>query len=124
MIYLDTHIVVWLYAGQIEKFSRQVRDLINDNEIYISPIVRLELQYLYEIQRLTVEANAILSDLSSRIGLKVCDKPFNTIISQALVSAWTRDPFDRIIVANADLHHNILISKDRTILKYYSHARW
>lgn len=124
MIYLDTHIVAWLYAGQIEKFSRQVKRLLNDHEIYISPIVRLELQYLYEIQRLTVEANAIVSDLSSRIGLKVCDKPFDTIIGQALASAWSRDPFDRIIVAHAELNHNILISKDQTILEYYSLARW
>ncbi|RME74691.1 MAG: PIN domain-containing protein [Chloroflexi bacterium] len=124
MIYLDTHVVVWLYAGLVDKFSQQARSLINEHEIFISPIVRLELQYLYEIQRLTVDANTIVSDLSSRIGLKVCDKPFNTVIVQALTSAWTRDPFDRIIVAQAELHHDVLISKDRTILEYYSKARW
>ena len=77
MIYLDTHVVVWLYVGLSEKFSQQTKELINENEIYISTIVRLELQYLYEIQRLTDESNTIVSDLSNRIGLKVCDKNFN-----------------------------------------------
>ena len=48
MIYLDTHVVVWLYAGLTEKFSDPTRELINSHEITISPIVRLELQYLYE----------------------------------------------------------------------------
>lgn len=124
MIYLDTHIVVWLYTGQISKLSVQARDLINENPIYISAIVRLELQYLYEIQRITDEANEVLLDLSDRIGLKICDQSFNTIISEALKLPWTRDPFDRIIVANASLSSSILVTKDQHILENYGNARW
>ncbi len=73
MIYLDSHIVVWLYAGKINNLSEQAKALINDNEVIISPVVRLELQYLFEIQRITDEANEIIFDLSDRIGLKICD---------------------------------------------------
>ncbi len=124
MIYLDTHVVVWLYAGQVEKFSKQVKDLMNEYEIYISAIVRLALHYLYEIQRVTDDSNAIVSDLSNRIGLKVCDKNFNDIMSQAVTFSWTHDPFDRIIVANAALNDNILISKDQNILEHYLHTNW
>jgi PIN domain nuclease of toxin-antitoxin system len=115
---------VWLYAGKIEKLSEQVKDIINNNEIIVSPVVRLELQYLFEIQRITDEAKSIMSDLSDRIGLKICDKNFNTIISCALDYSWTRDPFDRIIVANANLNHNILITKDQNILNNYKKAIW
>ncbi len=124
MIYLDTHVVVWLYVGLSEKFSQQTKELINENEIYISTIVRLELQYLYEIQRLTDESNTIVSDISNRIGLKVCDKNFNTIIAQSLEITWTRDPFDRIITANATLNNNILVTKDQNILDNYTNAKW
>ncbi len=124
LIYIDTHIVVWLYAGLTDNISEQVKKLINENEIYISTIVRLELQYLYEIQRITDESNTVISDLSNRLGLKVCDKNFNTIIAQALEITWTRDPFDRIIVATAAINHNILLTKDRTILKFYKKAIW
>jgi PIN domain nuclease of toxin-antitoxin system len=124
LIYLDTHVVVWLYAGLVEKFSPPVRELINEHEIDISPIVLLELQYLYEIQRVTKDATTIVTDLSPRIGLKVCDKDLNAIVSQALALSWTRDPFDRLIVAHAGLHDNLLISKDQNILDHYPHARW
>lgn len=124
MIYLDTHVVVWLYTGQVSKLNVQARDLINENPIYISAIVRLELQYLYEIQRITDEANEVLLDLSDRIGLKICDQSFNTIISEALKLSWTRDPFDRIIVANASLSSSILVTKDQHILENYGNARW
>lgn len=124
MIYLDTHAVVWLYAGLVDKFSQPVRDLMNDLDITISPIVRLELQYLFEIEKITAEADAIVSDLASRIGLKVCDKNFDRIVGEALGILWTRDPFDRLIVANASLDDSFLVSKDEGILGHYPHARW
>lgn len=124
MIYLDTHVVVWLYAGKVENFSEQAKELINGHEVFISPVVRLELQYLFEIQRTTVEANEIVFDLSDRIGLKICDKSFNTIVSGALDFSWTRDPFDRIVVSNAAINHNILVTKDQNILENYEKAMW
>ena len=61
---------------------------------------------------------------SNRMGLKVCDKEFNAIVSQALLFSWTRDLFDRVIVANAGLNDDILISKDPNVLAHYPHARW
>ena len=124
MIYLDTHIVVWLYAGLLEKFSQSIKAFLNENEILISPIVRLELQYLYEIDRVKESSNVIVADLSDRIGIKVCQKDFNAVVSQAMKYTWTRDPFDRVIVAQAELNDNILISKDKNILENYAHARW
>ena len=124
MIYLDTHIVVWLYAGLLEKFSQQVREVLNDQEVYISPVVRLELRYLYEIERITVDADAIVTDLSNRIGLHVCGKEYKAIVTRAMDIDWKHDPFDRLIVANAGLHDDILISKDQNILDHYAYALW
>lgn len=124
MIYLDTHVVVWLYSGLTDKLSSTAVELLNEHDIRISPIVRLELHYLHEIQRLSAEADKIIADLSSRIGLQLCDKPFNRIIGQALTLGWTRDSFDRIIVAHAGLNDNLLLSKDETILANYANGRW
>lgn len=124
LIYLDTHAVVWLYAGEISKFSTSGKNLINQHELIISPIVKLELQYLYEINRISKKPNTIINDLHKRIGLKVCKKPFKDITEKSLNLNWTRDPFDRIIVANAEIDNSILLTKDESILKKYKHARW
>jgi len=120
LIYIDTHIAVWLFAGQVEKLSEQAKNLLNENEIQVSPIVRLELQYLNEIKRITVSANDIITDLSNSIGLKVCDKNFNNVINSSMDITWTRDPFDRIIVGNASLNDDYLVTKDQTILENYN----
>ena len=124
MIYLDTHIVVWLYSGLTEKFTALPRSLLNDHDLYISPIVRLELQYLYEIERVSVPADTIILDLGDRLGLRICEKDFNQVVGYALGLSWTRDPFDRLIVAEAAISENILLTKDIKILKHYAQAQW
>ena len=124
MIYLDTHVVVWLYAGLVDLFSPEARGLINADDLLVSPIVNLELQYLFEIGRVKADGDTILGDLSARLGLGICARPFNAIVGKAVALSWTRDPFDRIIVAQAALGENLLISKDEKILANYTQARW
>lgn len=124
MIYLDTHIVVWLYSGLTEKFTALPRSLLNDHDLYISPMVRLELQYLYEIERVSVPADTIILDLGDRLGLKICEKDFHRVVDYGLGLSWTRDPFDRLIVAQAAISENILLTKDIKLLKHYAQAQW
>ena len=124
MIYLDTHIVVWLYAGKVDILPEKTIRLINKQDLFISPMVRLELKYLNEIKRITVDSNTIVSELSDLIGLRICEKDFSTIINHALKITWTRDPFDRIIVANAAINNDILLTKDQSILDNYQKGFW
>ncbi|MGK7933778.1 MAG: type II toxin-antitoxin system VapC family toxin [Microcystaceae cyanobacterium] len=124
MIYLDSHIVVWLYTDLTDRLSNLAKFLINENELYISQIVRLELQYLYEIGRIREASDTIIEDMSNRIDLKACNKSLDLIINQSLNINWTRDPFDRLIVGNASIDQNILLTKDRTILANYQNSRW
>jgi len=87
-------------------------------------MVRLELQYLKEIKRLNVAPATILDEFTSIMGLMICNTPFSAIIRQAELETWTRDPFDRIIVAQARLHGAPLVSKDETIRANYPLAVW
>ena len=124
MILVDTHVVVWLYAGLTTRLSRSVRNLLNTSELAISPMVSLELQYLYETGRTTEPSNTVVQDLSQRIGLRIWEEPFQQIVALAIQQTWTRDPFDRLIVGQAALYETIPITKDRTIRKHYPHAFW
>jgi len=124
MIFLDTHIVVWLYAGLVEKLSKKAIKLIENNDLVISHVVRLELQYLFEIGRMTVQPAQIITSLNKSIGLSVHDRGADDVFTQALTLAWTRDVFDRLIVAEAMTMNSTLVTKDRMILQNYSQARW
>ena len=124
IVYLDTHVVVWLYAGLTARLSRSVRDLLNTSELAISPMVSLELQYLYETGRTTAPSHTVVQDLSQRIGLRIWEESFQQIVALAIQQTWTRDPFDRLIVGQAALYQTTLVTKDRTIRKHYPRAFW
>ncbi len=53
MITLDTHVVVWLHAGELDLFSDLGRLRLDREPAVICPLVALELEYLYEVQRIS-----------------------------------------------------------------------
>ena len=122
MIYLDTHIALWLANAELDKMSKSALEKIRTEEIRISPIIRLEIQYLNEIKRISSPPDPVIEKLSDTIGLSVCDQEFNSVVSKALEITWTRDPFDRLIVAHAAIKNDFLITADRNIQSNYRFA--
>jgi PIN domain nuclease of toxin-antitoxin system len=124
-LYLDTHALVWLYASGIQNFSPQAVDCIEAaSRLLISPIVEMETELLYEIGKITVPAAVIVHYLSERIDLRICSHPFHRVVAQSLEMKWTRDPFDRLITAQASLERDHLLTKDRNIRTQYPYAAW
>ena len=124
LIFLDTHVAVWLYSGQLNLFSPKILKRINENPVCISHIARLEMKYLNEIGRIKIEPDVIIDSLVNEIGLTFSDNSIDRIVSQAIHLDFTRDPFDRIIVADASINNSILISKDENIKKHYKNTIW
>ena len=124
MIYLDTHVVAFLYEDAGASLPPLSKSLITDNDLLLSPMVLLELQYLFEIKRLTVPPGTIIAAIQRAARLRICDLPFEDVTRAALRETWTRDPFDKIIVAQARLREITLITKDRMIREQYERAAW
>jgi PIN domain nuclease of toxin-antitoxin system len=116
---------MWLAARQMKKLTRDAARAIDSFDPVISPMVLLELEYLYENRRLAKRALAILDQLQTQIGLKVSDYSFAAVAQSALFETWTREPFDRIIVAQARSDgFSGLISADEKIRQNYSRTIW
>ena len=124
MIYLDTHVLVALYAGESHKLGSAGRTAIADEDLMVSPAAILELELLHEIRRLKTAAVKLIAALSEQMGLRICDLPFSTVAHFALAEKWGRDPFDRLIVANAKANHAALVTKDQLIRRHYDRAIW
>ncbi|MBM3699582.1 MAG: type II toxin-antitoxin system VapC family toxin [Actinobacteria bacterium] len=117
--FLDTHIIIWLYEKRINLLSEKAKKYIEENDLLISPIVNMEIEYLFEIEKIKDNSETILGYLEKNIGLRVQNSDFKEIIKISLNEKWTRDPFDRIIVAHAKYMDLTLISKDEKITKNY-----
>jgi|SRR6185312_2389977 len=124
MIYLDTHAVAWLYQGLTRRFSGTARRSIERETLAISPMVELELSLLHEIGRIRPSPQTMIQVLEENFGLQVCRLPFPQVIRAAGEERWTRDPFDRIIVAQAKTNGAGLVTSDERILRNYNRAIW
>ena len=123
--YLDTHVVLWLFARADKGLSAAACSAIETADaLRISPMVILELDLLNEIGRTRIGAATICGYLKDRIGLSICDRPFAEVAARAGQMTWTRDPFDRIITAQAALAAAALVTKDRSIRANYPLAVW
>jgi PIN domain nuclease of toxin-antitoxin system len=123
-VYLDTHILVWLVRGERDKLGAAASRAIEECDLVVSPAVVLEMELLHEIGRLRASASSIVTSLATDIGLRVCDLPFRTVVEYALTENWGRDPFDRLIVANAKAAEAPLVTKDARIRRHYSRVVW
>ena len=124
MIFADTHVVAWLYAGLTERLGAGAARLLDRETVRISPMVELELQYLFEIGRTTTQGQIVVTELQRTLGLVIDDTPFVEVVTAAHSMAWTRDPFDRLITAQASLGQSTLLTADETIAAHYPAVVW
>lgn len=123
-MHLDTHAVVWLYESGTDTFPAAARNLVASELLAVSPMVALELALLHEIGRIAPRPEVILAGLRSTLGVITSPTPFADVVGAATELTWTRDPFDRLICAQAVVENQILLTKDRTIRKHLALARW
>ncbi|KAF7599857.1 MAG: PIN domain nuclease [Candidatus Dactylopiibacterium carminicum] len=124
MIQLDTHVVCWLHDGLIRQISPAARQALNTDSLSISPMVELELHYLHEIGRLRTPPVDMLHTLHTSLGLSVSQTSFALVASAAAGIRWTRDAFDRLIVAQAQCDSARLVSADEKIRQHFAGAIW
>ena len=112
MILLDTNALIWLDQGQAR--SRPL--LRGSRQLYISPATVLELQFLIEAGRIRLREGTLDSVAADDRWL-LDDPPAADWFSQALDLSWTRDPFNRLLVAHARLRGWRLATGDSSLLE-------
>lgn len=124
LIHLDTHVVCWLYAGRVDLLSPTAREAIERETLAVSPMVGLELQYLREIGRIRLGPKPILGALRADLGLSLSELPFTAVAARAQGYSWTRDPFDRLIAAEAAVARARLLTRDDLLRRRFRSALW
>lgn len=119
MILLDTNAVLWLQAGHPRgrPLARRAGSL------YISPVSLLEIQFLVEAGRVRLRPRASVADLAGDTRWVLDDPPAVDWFGRALDIGWTRDPFDRLLVAHAALRGWRLATGDADLLERLGAAR-
>lgn len=118
---LDTHTFLW-WIGDDQRLSERAREIIRDpaNEIVFSAASAWEIAIKARIGRI-----AFQQDLTTFIPEQLHINGFAKLsievrhtLRVAMLPALHRDPFDRILVAQAMLEELPLLSRDAAIARY------
>lgn len=119
---IDTHVAVALFKGRMSGISKQAQSLLDSSVVRYSPMVNFELELLNEIGRIRLGAHDICQFLNRELDIAESHDRMSDVVRHALPLRFTRDPFDRLIVAHADLLRATLITLDGRMHAHYARA--
>ena len=114
---LDTHFLIWVALGS--RRLAQFPWVERYRPWGVSPVSFLEVQFLAEIGRLSVRNPAFTDTVMADPRFTVDDIPLVTLVRHALRPHWTRDPFDRLLVAHSAARRVALCTTDRLIRTHH-----
>lgn len=118
---LDTHVWLWLQASpdRIEPGTlAQLEDV--SNELLLSAASSWEIAIKYAIGRLPlpVPPNDYVESRMARSGTSGLPVQHRHALQVATLPMHHRDPFDRLLVAQAQVENTVLVTADRQIDPY------
>jgi PIN domain nuclease of toxin-antitoxin system len=122
-VHLDTHVALWIAAGERRRLL-PVQKRLRRASLFLSPVVIVEMEVLREIGRIRSHVVEVLDILTNDHGVEEAGCDLREIGGYARLLGWTRDPFDRFIVAHAQASRATLLTADETILEHFGDARW
>ncbi len=123
MTFLDTHTAVILFERK-KNIPSAARNKLDSDDLVLSPMARLELEWLRESRILHHEPATIFDYLSRELGLTLETEGWARAAEIAQVLNWTRDPFDRLIAGHAMAWGAPLLTRDSLIQEHYPLAFW
>ncbi|MYD52638.1 MAG: type II toxin-antitoxin system VapC family toxin [Dehalococcoidia bacterium] len=124
---LDTHAFIWWFAGS-EQLPQSARRLIeaDDNDVLISAASAWEIATKHRKGKLP-EADPLVRDMTGAIADQDFEELSVTVDDAARAGALPgplRDPFDRMLIAQALSRNLVLISNESLFDRYDVRRLW
>ena len=125
-ILLDTHAFIW-FAQDHDRVSQDIKNLIEDpnNCCYISigSIWEMAIKISLDRLRLSIPIQDIEKELES-YGFLILPVLFRHLVKLSSLEFHHRDPFDRLLISQAQTDNLILISSEPEFKKYNVNLIW
>jgi PIN domain nuclease of toxin-antitoxin system len=124
---LDTHAFLWWVEGAPALGRRARAEISNpDNEVFVSLATCWELAIKLSLGklRLTHSLDRFIPEQLTRNGFVLLSVEFPHVARVAELPFHHRDPFDRVLVAQALQDELAIVSSDRVLRKYGVTVVW
>ena len=114
---LDTQVFLW-WLNDDQRLGNEAKELISNqnNEIFISAVSGWEISIKRRLGKL--KAPEYLNEIVEKAGFEHLPVTFLHGETAVGLPMYHRDPFDRMLVAQAQVEGLILISSDKLISRY------
>lgn len=126
-VLLDTHVVLWWFIDD-PSISKRARDVIAnpDTTVYVSSASAWEISVKYALGRLSGAQN-IVKNFHSLVRKARFEELPVTIehgLAAGLLKPFHRDPFDRMLIAQAKHEKLGIVTSDTVFKKYRTKVIW
>ena len=124
---LDTCTFLWIVAGAPELSDRARRAFTApDNEVYLSAVSAWEIAVKHGLGRLPLPSppSDFVPEMRQRHGIAPLALSEEAALLLGKLPAIHRDPFDRMLVAQAQTEGLRLVTHDRTLEPYGADILW
>jgi PIN domain nuclease of toxin-antitoxin system len=119
---LDTHVFLW-WRGEPSRLGSEAREAIaNTQEVFVSAVSAWEAAIKASLGKLELPDS--LSSGIKASGFEQLSITFAHVESTASLPFHHRDPFDRLLVAQAKLEQMTLVTHDRQLEAYGIDILW
>ena len=120
-ILLDTQCWLWMLAAP-ERFSEAGRVLVTDrnNELYLSAASAWEIAIKHGLGKLELPGSPaeVVPTLMTKSGVSALPIQLSHALQVAQLPQHHRDPFDRLLVAQAQLENMPILTADTQLAQY------
>ena len=115
---LDTHVLLWWLADD-RKLGKGAREIIANpsNDVHVSAATVWEAAIKAGLRRLEIEIDD-LEDAVVRNGFRPLPIAFQHAVTAGRLPPVHRDPFDRMLIAQASVEELRVLSHDRIFERY------
>lgn len=118
---LDTSIFLWS-LGAVHKLNNKARDILSSSaaELYLSAASSWEISIKFALGTLALPRppSQFVPNGIGVLALRSLDINHFHSLAAGELPPHHRDPFDRLLVAQARMENMLLLTADRTFLKY------
>lgn len=124
---LDTHTFIW-WVNEPEKLSPKALSLLSDrgNDLVLSVVSAWEMQIKVQLGRLklTVPLGELIETQVRANGLRILPVELEHVLALQTLPAHHKDPFDRLLIAQANAEGAALVSRDALLASYPVKSLW
>ena len=124
---LDTHTFIW-WDSEPQRLSQQVLKMCQDPEnVLLASVASLwEMQIKLQLGKLKLNKplTELVSGQQAINNIEILDVKLEHVLALGKLPSHHKDPFDRLLIAQADIEEAFLVSKDQIFTEYEVKVVW